>query len=47
MSELVETVIMEVQPPIGKFAVTISVQVNVNERGIFVVRLDGTSKCIL
>ena len=36
---------MEVQQAVGAFSVTLLVQVNVNERTLFVVRLDGTSEC--
>ena len=45
VSTLEETVIMEVQLPIGVFSVTIKIQVNVDERALFVVRLEGTSEC--
>ena len=45
VSTLEETVIMEVQQAVGAFSVTLLVQVNVNERTLFVVRLDGTSEC--
>ena len=44
VSTLEETVIMEVQLPIGVFSVTIKIQVNVDERALFVVRLEGTSE---